>query len=139
MGEHEDPPADVYRDHVGIHAQKQAGYFYVGGSVLRGRITPSQMRAAAELAESLANGELAALHTATTITVYDHELSVGRRCIRNVRYAVIRFSVVGFPPLTIVIFIITVGIIPAPAGRVGVLKIFNREWRRAIITGFQHC
>ncbi len=56
--EHEDAPADVYRDHVGIHAQKQAGYFYVGTSVLRGRITPSQMRKAADVADSLANGEL---------------------------------------------------------------------------------
>jgi sulfite reductase (ferredoxin) len=56
--EHEDPPADVYRDHVGIHAQKQPGYYYVGSSVLRGRITPAQMRAAAELADSLASGQL---------------------------------------------------------------------------------
>jgi sulfite reductase (ferredoxin) len=29
------PPDDVYRDHVGVHAQKQLGYFYVGASVLR--------------------------------------------------------------------------------------------------------
>lgn len=56
--EPEEVPADVYRDHVGIHAQKQGGYFYVGASVLRGRITPTQMRTAAELANSLAHGEL---------------------------------------------------------------------------------
>jgi sulfite reductase (ferredoxin) len=56
--EHEDVPADVYRDHVGVHAQRQAGYFYVGASVLRGRITPGQMRAAAGLADSFASGEL---------------------------------------------------------------------------------
>jgi sulfite reductase (ferredoxin) len=56
--EHEDAPADVFRDHVGIQAQKQPGYFYVGSSVLRGRITPDQMRTAAELADSFANGEL---------------------------------------------------------------------------------
>ncbi len=47
----EDPPDDVYRDHVGIHAQKQAGYCYAGVAVLRGRLTPQQMRAAADLAE----------------------------------------------------------------------------------------
>ncbi len=52
------PPADVYRDHVGIHTQKQAGYCYVGLAVLRGRITPEQMSAAADLAERFANGEL---------------------------------------------------------------------------------
>jgi len=54
----EHPPADVYRDHVGIHPQKQAGYCYVGAAVLRGRITPEQMRAAAELADRYADGQL---------------------------------------------------------------------------------
>jgi sulfite reductase (ferredoxin) len=52
------PPLDVYRDHVGIHAQKQTGLFYVGAAVLRGRITPEQMRAAADLADRFGSGEL---------------------------------------------------------------------------------
>ena len=56
--EHEEAPADVFRDHVGIRAQKQPGYYYVGTSVLRGRITPDQMRAAADLADVFASGEL---------------------------------------------------------------------------------
>ena len=51
-------PDDVYRDHVGIHAQKQPGYYYVGASVLRGRITSEQLLVAAELAERYAGGEL---------------------------------------------------------------------------------
>ena len=54
----EDPPADVYRDHVGIHPQKQAGYVYAGLAVLRGRLTPGEMRAAADLADRYGNGEL---------------------------------------------------------------------------------
>ncbi len=54
----EEPPADVYRDHVGIHPQKQESYCYVGAAVLRGRITPGQMRAAARLADAFASGEL---------------------------------------------------------------------------------
>lgn len=54
----EDPPADVYRDHVGIHPQKQPGLCYVGATVLRGRITSEQLRAAADLADRFANGEL---------------------------------------------------------------------------------
>jgi sulfite reductase (ferredoxin) len=54
----EEPPFDVYRDHVGIHPQRQPGYSYVGAAVLRGRITPEQMRAAADLAERFAGGEL---------------------------------------------------------------------------------
>jgi sulfite reductase (ferredoxin) len=54
----EQPPADVYRDHVGIHSQKQSGYCYVGAAVLRGRITAEQMEAAAELSDRFAGGEL---------------------------------------------------------------------------------
>jgi sulfite reductase (ferredoxin) len=54
----EQPPADVYRDHVGIHPQKQEGLFYVGAAVLRGRIYPEQMRVAADLADGFATGQL---------------------------------------------------------------------------------
>jgi sulfite reductase (ferredoxin) len=54
----ERPPDDVYRDHVGIHPQKQTGYSYVGAAVLRGRISAQQMRAAADAADRFAGGEL---------------------------------------------------------------------------------
>jgi sulfite reductase (ferredoxin) len=54
----EHAPNDVYRDHVGIHAQKQSGLSYVGAVVLRGRITADQMQSAADLAERYAGGEL---------------------------------------------------------------------------------
>jgi sulfite reductase (ferredoxin) len=56
----EHPPADVYRDHVGIHAQKQPGLSYVGAVVLRGRINAEQMQSAADLADRYAEGELRA-------------------------------------------------------------------------------
>ena len=54
----EDIPDDVYRDHVGVHRQKQPRYVYVGASVLRGRITAAQLYAAADLSERYAAGEL---------------------------------------------------------------------------------
>ncbi|HLK32784.1 MAG TPA: nitrite/sulfite reductase, partial [Terriglobales bacterium] len=54
----EEAPQDVYRDHVGIHAQKQPDYCYVGAAVLRGRITAAQMSQAAELAARFAGGQL---------------------------------------------------------------------------------
>jgi len=54
----EHPPDDVYRDHVGIHPQKQEGKFYLGASVLRGRISAAQMREAAELSARLAGGDI---------------------------------------------------------------------------------
>ncbi len=56
--EPEDVPADLHRDHVGIHAQKQDGFVYVGASVLRGRITPQQLRVAADLADRYADGHI---------------------------------------------------------------------------------
>jgi sulfite reductase (ferredoxin) len=43
-------PADVLRDHTGIHKQKQPGLSYVGASVLRGRLTGDQLVATADLA-----------------------------------------------------------------------------------------
>jgi sulfite reductase (ferredoxin) len=54
----ESAPADVYRDHVGIHPQKQPGRCYVGVAVLRGRITPRQLRAAADLADRYGSGQV---------------------------------------------------------------------------------
>lgn len=63
----ESAPVDVYRDHVGIHRQKQVRdsggptqevLYYVGASVLRGRISAEQMRAAADLADRFGSGEL---------------------------------------------------------------------------------
>jgi len=54
----EHPPNDVYRDHVGIHSQKQLGHYYVGAAVLRGRISATQMRTASELSTRFAGGEV---------------------------------------------------------------------------------
>jgi sulfite reductase (ferredoxin) len=51
-------PDDIYRDHVGIHRQKQAGLCYVGLSVLRGRMTAAQLNAVAGLAARYGNGQL---------------------------------------------------------------------------------
>jgi sulfite reductase (ferredoxin) len=65
----EHPPADVYRDHVGIHPQKQPGLFYVGAAVLRGRITEEQMHAAAEVADRFASGELRATNMQNLLVV----------------------------------------------------------------------
>jgi sulfite reductase (ferredoxin) len=65
----ESRPADVYRDHVGIHPQRQPGYCYVGAAVLRGRVTAEQMFAAAELAERFASGELRATNMQNLVIV----------------------------------------------------------------------
>jgi sulfite reductase beta subunit-like hemoprotein len=53
-------PSDIHRDHLGIVPQKQPGLFSVGASVIRGRITPTQLRLAADLAERYADGHVRA-------------------------------------------------------------------------------
>jgi len=53
-------PTDVHRDHLGVIPQKQPGLLSVGASVVRGRITPSQLRLAADLAERYADGHVRA-------------------------------------------------------------------------------
>jgi sulfite reductase (ferredoxin) len=65
----ENPPDDLYRDHVGIHPQKQPGYCYVGAAVLRGRMSAGQMRVAADLAERLADGRLRATNLQNLLIV----------------------------------------------------------------------
>ena len=51
-------PHDIYRDHIGIHPQKQEGLCFVGAAVLRGRVSSEQLQAAAELSERFASGDL---------------------------------------------------------------------------------
>jgi sulfite reductase (ferredoxin) len=67
--EEEHAPDDVYRDHVGIYPQKQQGLFYVGASVLRGRISADQMQAAADLAKHFGDGHLRTTNMQNLIVV----------------------------------------------------------------------
>jgi len=54
----EQVPNDIFRDHVGIHPQRQPGLSSVGASVLRGRLSGDQLEAAAGLAERFGSGAL---------------------------------------------------------------------------------
>jgi sulfite reductase (ferredoxin) len=51
---------DLYRDHVGVHRQKQEGLSYIGATVLNGRLNPEQLHALAKLAETHGDGHLRA-------------------------------------------------------------------------------
>ncbi len=68
-GVEEHAPDDVYRDHVGLHRQRQSGLSYVGAVALRGRITADQMQSAADLAERYATGELRATNMQNLLVV----------------------------------------------------------------------
>jgi sulfite reductase (ferredoxin) len=51
-----DPPAQVHRDHLGVIPQKQPGLYSIGATVTRGRITPTQLKLAADLVERYGDG-----------------------------------------------------------------------------------
>jgi sulfite reductase (ferredoxin) len=85
----DDPPDDVYRDHVGIHAQRQPGLSYVGLPIVRGRITPAQMRTVADLAERFGSGQVRTT-TMQNLLVLDVPAEQAGRLAREV-------EAVGFP------------------------------------------
>jgi len=49
---------DIYRDHVGVHRQRQDGLSYVGATVLNGRLTAAQLHQLASLSETYGDGHL---------------------------------------------------------------------------------
>jgi sulfite reductase (ferredoxin) len=53
-------PASFHRDHLGVIPQKQPSLFSVGANIIRGRITPAQIRVAADLADHYGDGHLRA-------------------------------------------------------------------------------
>jgi sulfite reductase (ferredoxin) len=53
-------PDDVYRDHVGINPQRQAGLSSVGASVMGGRLSGEQLIQLADLSEEFGDGQLRA-------------------------------------------------------------------------------
>ncbi|MBC8136274.1 MAG: nitrite/sulfite reductase [Fibrella sp.] len=55
-------PVNAYRDHVGVHPQKQAGLNWVGLSVLTGRVTGAQLTQLADIAEKFGDGEVRLTH-----------------------------------------------------------------------------
>ncbi len=87
----EEPPADVYRDHVGVHRQKQKGYFYVGAAVLRGRIAAEQARTAADLAERYGSGELRTTNMQNLLIVNVPERNVDS-LVRELNAAALRVA-----------------------------------------------
>ena len=56
--EPEDFPPHIHRDHLGVQSQKQPGLYSIGATVIRGRITPHQLRIAADLSDRFADGHL---------------------------------------------------------------------------------
>ncbi|MCW3058559.1 MAG: hypothetical protein JWQ02_380 [Capsulimonas sp.] len=49
---------ETFRDHVGIHAQKQEGLYWIGLCILAGRWTDAQMNVVADVAQKYGSGEI---------------------------------------------------------------------------------
>lgn len=49
-------PRKNFQDHIGVHAQKQEGLYWVGASVLSGRLNAEQVYEAARIAEEFGQG-----------------------------------------------------------------------------------
>ncbi len=62
-------PAETFRDHVGVHAQKQPGLYYIGAPVLVGRITAAQMHKVADLSRRYGDGKTIRLTNRQNILV----------------------------------------------------------------------
>src|SRR5262249_20612577 len=91
----EQVPADVFRDHAGVNPQKQPGFFYVGASVLRGRMSPEQMRVAADAAEQYGSGELRTTNTQNLVIVNVPQAHVGE-LVSRMETAGLRFAASAF-------------------------------------------
>ena len=50
-------PDNVYRDHVGVHRQKQAGLNWIGLTILTGRVTGHQIRELGRIAAKYGSGQ----------------------------------------------------------------------------------
>jgi sulfite reductase beta subunit-like hemoprotein len=55
-------PENVYRDHVGVHRQKQRGLNWIGLTVLTGRVQGEQLRKLADIAERYGSGDVRTTH-----------------------------------------------------------------------------
>jgi sulfite reductase (ferredoxin) len=65
----EERPEDVYRDHIGIHPQRQPDLCYAGATVLRGRISADQLRTLADLADRHGDGQARTTATQNVVLV----------------------------------------------------------------------
>jgi sulfite reductase (ferredoxin) len=75
------PVSGAYRDHLGIHRQRQPNLYYAGFSVTSGRTSPSQLEALAGLADRYGQGRLrnTALQNIIVLDIPAHRLDDFRR------------------------------------------------------------
>jgi sulfite reductase beta subunit-like hemoprotein len=83
------PPVKGYEDKIGVHAQKQEGFSFVGVPVIGGRLRDHQIEEIANIADELGNGEI-------RLTVMQSFYLVNIRN-ENVPQVLARLEAIGLP------------------------------------------
>lgn len=68
-----DPKNGITPDYLGVNRQKQAGYNWIGLSVITGRLNSAQMLAAAEVAEKYGDGTLRTTNQQNLLVPFIHD------------------------------------------------------------------
>ncbi len=75
-------------DHVGVHAQAQAGLYWIGAAVLTGRLTAEKMIAAADVADQFCDGVLRTTNQQNLLfpNIAEEDLEEAKRALKAAGY-----------------------------------------------------
>ena len=78
----------AHSDHVGVHAQRQAGLYWIGAAVLTGRLTAEKMLAAADVADRFCDGVLRTTSQQNLLfpNVAEDDLEEAKRVLKDAGY-----------------------------------------------------
>ncbi|MCS6777364.1 MAG: nitrite/sulfite reductase [Chloroherpetonaceae bacterium] len=80
-----DPTGKRQQDHLGLHRQKQDGLYWIGVSILTGRVNSQQLFAAADIAERYGNGDIRATNQQNLLfpNIAEAHLHDAQRALRD--------------------------------------------------------
>lgn len=82
-------PENLFRDHVGVFQQKQAGLNWIGLSVLNGRTSGDQLMALADIADEFGSGEIRNSHMQNILlpNVPDEKLEAAKSALKAIGFS----------------------------------------------------
>lgn len=84
-----EPVGARQQDHLGMHAQKQPGLYWIGVSIITGRVTPDQLFAAAAIAKRYCQGEIRTTNQQNLLfpNISESDLLEAQTAIRDAGFA----------------------------------------------------
>ncbi len=81
-------PTTVQQDHLGLHPQKEAGKFWIGVSVITGRLTTAKLFAAADIADKFCGGDIRTTNQQNFVfpNIDESKLEEAKSAIRDAGY-----------------------------------------------------